>query len=82
MRYQFRGAYIWRVLYTEGLIFGILRYVLSLIIHFIDIACVYLLVTHEQAWEGGRGKKRLVFKTARKKIYQNFPASKYDINAT
>ena len=27
MGYEFGGAYIWRDLYMEGLIFGILRYV-------------------------------------------------------
>ena len=26
MRYEFGGTYIWRGLYMEGLIFGILRY--------------------------------------------------------
>ena len=29
LRYRFGGAYIWRGLYMEGLIFGILRYFLS-----------------------------------------------------
>ena len=29
LRYEFWGAYIWRGLYMEGLIFGILRYVIS-----------------------------------------------------
>ena len=27
LRYEFGGAYIWRGLYKEGLIFGILRYI-------------------------------------------------------
>ena len=26
LRYEFKGAYIWRGLYMEGLIFGILQY--------------------------------------------------------
>ena len=30
LRYEFWGAYIWRGLYMEGLIFGVLRYLLSL----------------------------------------------------
>ena len=30
LRYEFWGAYIWRGLYMERLIFGVLRYLLSL----------------------------------------------------
>ena len=29
LRHRFGGAYIWRCLYMEGLIFGILRYLVS-----------------------------------------------------
>ena len=31
LRYRFGGAYIWRGFYMEGLIFGILQYVLTAI---------------------------------------------------
>ena len=31
LRYRFGGAYIWRGLYMEGFIFGILRYVICFI---------------------------------------------------
>ena len=30
LRYEFGGAYIWRGFYMEGLIFGILRYIVNL----------------------------------------------------
>ena len=37
LRYEFGGAYIWRSLYTEGLIFGILRYLMSAHLRIIKI---------------------------------------------
>ena len=39
------GAYIWRGLYTEGLIFGILRYLPEKIL------------TKAPSWEGGEGAR-------------------------
>ena len=34
LRYQFGGAYIWKGLYKEGLIFGILRYIRKYMLFF------------------------------------------------
>ena len=57
LRYEFGGAYIWRGLYTEGLIFGILRYtrkafkVKHFIIDFIKEECSSQLVLHVHSFQ-------------------------------